>query len=168
MTKKAIAKTIRVPGKVVPVSGIPSFVPDNRYNWNNALKIYADRDVLVTIGPPNKLSTTPQKRYLFGGPYKAIAEFTGATVPDIHTEMKRMFLGRRVDGCLIPEIPSVVDLTTVEFIKYYKDIINFAAEFFVDEEGRGLYIAEPNEQEMWSIKESIDAHQKRTERYGKA
>lgn len=131
-------RDIQVDGVVVD----GEFAPGNNWNWKTALKIFDGADVTMTIGPRKKKRTIPQNSYLFGGPYKMISDFTGQDKESVHAFFKDKFL-KSYDKGPIPTVRSTTSLSTKEFIKYYRDIIQFAAEFL------GLYIPEPNEDEMW-------------------
>jgi len=131
------------------------FLPLSTYDWNTALKIYEGQEVTVTIGARKKIRSIPQNRYLFGGPYKVIAEATGQDVESIHAFFKDKFL-KEYDKGPIPTILSTSKLDTKKFIWYYRQIIQFAAEFL------GIFIAEPNEKEMWgSLVEQIEKENRR-------
>jgi len=120
-----------------------AFVPSNRYNWTTALKIFEGTEVTMTVGPKKKKRSIQQNSYLFGGPYKMISEFTGQEKESIHAFFKDKFL-KSYDKGPIPTVKSTTSLSTKEFIAYYRQIIQFAAEFL------SLYIPEPNEDEMWN------------------
>lgn len=135
-------KKIRIPGRIES----SQFIPDNPRNWNNAMAAFNGKHVVVYIGKPTKDRTLPQNSYLWGVPYKIIAEETGSDVDSVHYEMVGMFL--RESGGTIPRIKSTTKLSTIEFNEYVDRIIRWAAEFL------GLYIPLPNEEEMWKSYES--------------
>jgi len=123
--------------------------PYNQRDWLVALGIYSNQDVMVTIGKEVKPRSNPQNSYLWGAVYAAVSEATGQDAESIHAFFRDKFLKVYVDGCPIPKVRSTTELTTVEFIEYYRNVIQFAAEFL------GLYIAEPGEIELWkSIEDS--------------
>jgi hypothetical protein len=129
-------------------------VPSSWYNWSTALKVFEGKEVVVSIGPKKKLRSIPQNSYLFGGPYKMISEATGQDIESIHEFFKSLFL-KTYDRGPIPTTRSTASLSTVEFIEYYRKIIQWAAEFL------GLYIPEPNEEEMWgSLVETYERSEK--------
>jgi hypothetical protein len=130
-------KQIKISGKIAK----NEFLPDSAKNFQNALRLYEGKNVVVTIAPPTKERSTPQNGYLFGVVYKEIALDTGSTVEDVHDAMKDMFLSDHKRP--IPHIRSTTKLTTVEFNEYFENIIHWAASYL------GLYIELPNEMSMW-------------------
>lgn len=152
-----MARTIKIKCRI----NEQRLVPYNIHDWKTALKIYNDQDVMVAIGKQVKQRSNPQNDYLWGGPYKTISDFTGQDIESIHEFFKDLFLKVWEDGKVIPAVRSTSSLTTVEFIEYYRKIIQWAAEFLVDDNGVGLYIAEPNEEEMWHSLEQSEAQNAR-------
>jgi hypothetical protein len=135
-------KSVRIQGKVKE----NDFIPDYPKNYQNALRVFNGLDVVITISKPTKERSNPQNNYLWGVPYKLIADYTGNTTEDVHHEMGNMFLSEKTTSP-IPKIKTTTKLTTTEFSEYVENIIKWAAEFL------GLYIPLPNEKEMWSFLE---------------
>ena len=74
--------------------------------------------------------TINQHKYLFGVVYKAISEYTGHTVNDVHEACKKMFLpptfirmGEREE----PITGSTQELSIQDFARYLERVIAFAA-----------------------------------------
>jgi len=140
-------------------------VPMSQRNWDTAMKILEGKQVSVKIGPRTRIRSDLQNRYLWGGAYKTWAEDQGWTDKETHAFFGEKFLstiikkrivessGEVVDAEFI-HIRSTTDLTTVEFIEYYRKIIFFAAE-------HGVYISEPNEEEMWQLMKMVEEEEKR-------
>ena len=127
----------KIPGKIK--DGV--FIPQYSRNWQNALSIHEGKDVIITIEKPSKQRSNPQNNYLWGVPYKMIADYTGDDIDSVHHAMAEMFLTS--PGNVVKKVQSTTKLSTVEFNEYVEKIIRWAAEFL------SLYIELPNEKEMW-------------------
>lgn len=130
-------KKIQLPGKIA--NG--SFIPQSQRNMDNAMQILEGQNVVVTIEKPSKQRTNPQNAYLWGVPYKMIADETGDDVDSVHHAMTEMFLTE--PGNVVKKVKSTTKLSTVEFNEYVEKIIRWAAQFL------GLYVPLPQEEQMW-------------------
>ena len=144
-------------------------VPDSQRNWETAMKILEGKQVSVKIGPRTKIRSNLQNSYLWGVVYRTISDETGNDSKDLHEFFKDRAFGEDV------EMPvkhpgedgswttikyrvckrSTTDLTTMEFIEYYRGIIAFAAEDL------GIYVPEPGEEEMWQLMKMVEEEEKR-------
>jgi len=143
--------------------------PDSERNWETAMKILEGKQVSVKIGPRTRIRSNLQNNYLWGVVYKTISDETGNDSKDLHEFFKDRAFGEDV-GMLVKQPGddggstmlkyrvckrSTTDLTTVEFIEYYRGIIAFAAEDL------GIYVPEPNEEEMWQLMKMVEEEEKR-------
>ena len=140
--------------------------PDSERNWETAMKILEGKQVSIKIGPRTRVRSNLQNNYLWGVVYKTISDETGNDSKDLHEYFKEKFISTIVyrtmhkpDGTSevidFRQTRSTTDLTTVEFIEYYRGIIAFAAEDL------GIYVPEPNEEEMWQLMKMVEEEEKR-------
>jgi len=155
-------KTVTLLAKVVE----EEIVPDSPRNWETAMKILEGKQVSVKIGPRTRVRSNLQNNYLWGVVYKTISDETGNDSKDLHEFFKEKFISTIVyrtmhkpDGTSevidFRHTRSTTDLTTTEFIEYYRNIIAFAAEDL------GIYVPEPNEEEMWQLLKMVEEEEKR-------
>jgi hypothetical protein len=135
-------KSIKLPATIAN-GGI---IPESSRNYANAMKVYDGQKVVITIAKPTKTRSNKQNAYLFGGPYEAIMEKTGNDKESIHHAMKEMFAKLPTSGP-IPVIESTSKMSTVRFMKYVDDVIQFCAEFLE------IYVPLPHESELFGLLE---------------
>jgi len=139
--------------------------PDSERNWETAMKILEGKQVSIKIGPRTRVRSNLQNNYLWGVVYKTISDETGNDSKDLHEFFKEKFISTIVyrtmhkpDGTSevidFRHTRSTTDLTTVEFIEYYRKIIDFAAN-------EDIFVAEPNEEEMWQLMKMVEEEEKR-------
>jgi hypothetical protein len=103
----------------------------------------------LVVGPWKKQRTQRQNNAMFGVAYRALAEFTGHTEPQIHDIMLRLYFGEIHEEALgvrtvRPRRTTTTNeagerdvLSREEMSKYYNFIVGTAAEY-------GCYIEDPN------------------------
>lgn len=103
--------------------------------------------------PRRPLRTIQMNKYLFGVVYKAISEFTGHSVEEIHELMKYKFLRdrRTINDEEFDYIRSTATLTIKEFEEYWNKVRSWAKRYL------GIDIPEPNNVDYESIIEEVDA-----------
>lgn len=129
-----------MPTKVVPIhKGIVKngvFFPLNKEKYNTWLQGLSG-EVENIIRKPVKQRSSALNRYYWGVQVKMIADETGASLEDVHNELKRMHL--RIGGEKIPITKSTAELSNAEFMEYLGKNNMWAASFL------NLMIPLPNE-----------------------
>lgn len=130
-------RKVKLPATIV--SG--EIKPKSPRNYQNALTIFDGKEVVIEIGIPSKVRSNNQNNYLWGVPYRMIAEETGDDAESIHNFLRNEFLSE--PGNVVNKVKSTSKLSTTEFNTYVDNIIKWAAEFL------SMYIPLPNEMEFY-------------------
>jgi hypothetical protein len=117
---------------------------DNRADFANAIRAeFEGHDCFVNVQVSNAARTRSnrQNSYLWGIPYRLLADYTGYSPEEVHEICKMKFLSRHyaIMGEDIDATASTTKLTTIEFEEYATAIRHWGATL-------GLNIPEPNEE----------------------
>ncbi len=111
----------------------------NQVLYNNHLRTLEGKHVDFTIKLPDKRSSNPQRKWLFGVAYKIISEETGMTVEEVHycepIAKLRMDYTKKFP---VPISVSLMGMNTKEFNDYKEKLQQWGAE-------QGWNIPDPNE-----------------------
>ena len=111
----------------------------NESIFNQDLRMLSDGYYEIT--PFKFTRSNLQNRYLWGGIYTPIAEYSGNTPEEVHSIMGIQFLKAKTSSWKAEYIRSTTSLTTTEFSEYTENIRNWMASF-------GLYLPTPEERKQ--------------------
>lgn len=84
-----------------------------------------DGEYKLIVKKKKKFRSSQQNKYLWGVPYKLIADETGHTTDEVHAYLTSLFLQDK--SRIIPVIKSTTELSTVEFEEYTENIRRWGA-----------------------------------------
>jgi len=113
--------------------------------WEMNLQALEGQNIEITISKQKSNRSIQQNRYLWGGCYKLISEYTGYTIEEVHELCKSMFLKKHLDIVTKDKIErytvigSTAILDKVTFGEYVNNVRDWASIKL------GLFIPDPGE-----------------------
>ena len=115
---------------------------DHVPRWKAAMSVFEGQRVEITIQRYRENRSLKANAYLWGVVYKAIAEWSGHEVDEIHDAMKVLHLAPKdvtmPTGELVKALGSTRTLNTEQFAEYVSKVKLWAGE-------QGLHVPEPDE-----------------------
>lgn len=122
-------------GTVKEIDGKKVIVLDNPIYYTKYLsKTYqVGQKVIVGVRERKKVRTLKQQALWWVAVVSIIAEHTGDNLEDVHTDLKRLLLPKKVrtgiDGKVYRDVGSTTDLSTTEFSELVQKARAWAAQF---------------------------------------
>lgn len=113
------------------------------WGWQRILKRLEGKEVVIEVKKVEKGRSTNQNDYYFGVVCKLYGEWIGLLPSDMHKTLAAKLLSIPIEGTDLVYIRSTTALSTVEFEDYMRNCRMLASH-------DGVYIPEPNEQELLS------------------